>query len=277
MVEVMDIECLSNMFSYTGLQLITGKISQFVIHSSRNDLESFKTHLKKLKGQIGYNNCGYDFQVLHYIIENDFEDLNGDQISKIIYERSQKVIQRANTASFPEIPEWKMSISQLDLYLLWGFNQKAKTTSLKWIEYMLDMDIQEMPIKHYDEVHQKDIQMILDYNLQDVKATHKLYEISRGRTELPLYKGVDRIQLRKDIQKEFGIKCRNFNDVKIGDALNKSNYMRIKGLDRKDIPKPKKTVQEITFGECYPEYMKFETTEFKNFVSILKNIKIKIK
>lgn len=281
MKEIYDIEVLSNFFSYTGLDPNNQKISQFVIHKSRNDLVPFISHLKKLKGMIGYNNCGYDYQVIQWILNeyriHGFEDLNGEEISDLIYQRSQKVIQKSNNTIFNDIPEWNFDVPQMDLYLLWGFNQQAKRTSLKWVEYMLDMDIEEMPIKHYDQVHDNQIKIILDYNLHDVKCTYELYKITKGDTDHPLYKGIDKVKLRDDIQKEFGIKCINYNDVRIGDALNKSNYLKIKRIDKNEIPKPKNVTKELTFGDCFPEYTKFESIEFNNFISIIKNIKIKIK
>lgn len=280
MREIYDIEVIQNFFSYTGLEPDKQQISQFVIHKSNNELGSFISHLNKLKGMIGYNNVGYDYQILQWLIneynEHQFKELNGEEISGMIYNRSQEVIQKSNNSPFNDIPEWEFDIPQMDLYLLWGFNQKAKKTSLKWVEYMLDLDIEEMPIKHYELVSDSQIKSILDYNTHDVMATYQLYKITKGDTDHTLYKGVNKIQLRQDIEKEFGIKCINYNDVKIGDALNKSNYLKIKGIDKREIPKAQKPKKEITFGECFPEYTKFESTEFNNFVNIIKNIKIKI-
>jgi len=57
--EVYDIECLCNIFTFTGYCRQNKEYYQFVIHSSRNDLEAFFRHLYRDKLiMIGYNNEG---------------------------------------------------------------------------------------------------------------------------------------------------------------------------------------------------------------------------
>lgn len=279
-VEIYDIETLSNCFTYTGLDRDTKDVFQFVIHKDRNDLNSFIDHLNELSGQIGFNNLNFDGQVIQFILNNynDWLILDGEKVSEIIYSYSQKVIEISNSGGFPQFPEWKMKIHQLDLFKIWHFDNKAKMTSLKWIEYMIDLhDIQEMPIHHSSKVTLEQIDSILSYNLHDVNATYELYKITIGDTDLPLYKGVDKIQLRKDIISEFGIKCINFNDVKIGDALNKLNYCRISDSNPKSLPKSSKRFDTFTFKDCFPSYYKFTTPEFQGFVKAISGIEVDLK
>lgn len=57
--EVYDIECLSNLFTYTGYCRQTKVYHQFVIHKLQNDYETLIQHLKRDKLiMIGYNNEG---------------------------------------------------------------------------------------------------------------------------------------------------------------------------------------------------------------------------
>lgn len=143
---------------------------------------------------------------------------------------------------------------------------------------MIDMhDIQEMPIHHSSKVTFDQIESILSYNLHDVNATLELYNITIGKTNHPLYKGVDKIQLRKDIQAEFGIKCINFNDVKIGDALNKLNYCRITDSDIKSLPKSNKKFDSFKFKDCFPSYINFTTSEFQGFIQAISGIEVDLK
>lgn len=268
MIEVYDIETLSNCFTYSGLDKDTLKVSQFVIHKDRDDTAELIVHLNMLSGQIGFNNLAFDGQVIQWILNNYLKYELPEDFAGAIYNYSQQVIEKMNGGGWGDFAEWKMKIPQLDLFKVWHFDNKAKMTSLKWIEYMIDMeDIQEMPIHHSSKVTLEQIDSILAYNLHDVKATYELYKITKGQTELPLYKGVDRIQLRNDIEAEFGIKCLNYNDVKIGDALNKMNYCRITGIDKKSLGKSTRKIDNFKFKDCYPSYYKFETTEFNNFVN----------
>ncbi len=276
-IEVYDVETISNFFSFVGFNIDNKIISSFVIHNSRNDLLLLIEHLETIKRLVGFNNLNFDSQIIQFIQENytDWLDLTGEEISKIIYEYSQYIINKINNGGWSDYPEWKLNIKNIDLFKIWHFDNKAKMTSLKWIEYSIDMNsIEEMPVKHYDNVQELQINDILAYNEYDVKATYELYLITKGETEHPLYKGVDKFQLRKDINKEFGIKCTNFNDVRIGDAINKLSY--IKNTDyKKDIPKPIKDDKIYKFKDCFPSYIKFETIEFNNFINSLKNIEIK--
>ena len=57
--EVMDVECLSNLFTYTGYCRQTQEYHQFVIHDLKNELEDLVKHLYRDKLiMIGYNNVG---------------------------------------------------------------------------------------------------------------------------------------------------------------------------------------------------------------------------
>lgn len=279
---VYDIETLLCCFTYTGYNIDTKEIVQYVIHKSRNDLHNLISHLKTIKGQIGYNNLNFDGQVIQFILENSSNwlilDSSGEDVSHEIYLYAQKTIEGMNSGGWPEYPEWKINIPQLDLFKIWHFDNRAKMCSLKWVEYSIDFNnIEEMPIHHDTNVTEDQIQGILDYNLNDVMATYEFYKITIGETNHSLYKGIDKIQLRKNIIKEFNIKCINANDVKIGDEINKIKYCKFSQLDKKSIPKSSKIIKDFKFKDCFPSYMKFETTEFNNFISALANVPVKLK
>lgn len=126
-LEVYDIETIKNCFTYTGYNIDTKEFVQFVIHKSRNDLKDLISHLKSLRGQIGYNNLAFDGQIIQWILQQDFS--NEENIAEKIYFYAQSVISNMNSGGFPSIPEWKMLIPQLDLFKIWHFDNKAKMTS----------------------------------------------------------------------------------------------------------------------------------------------------
>lgn len=277
---VYDIETLFTCFTYTGYNVDTKETIQFVIHKSKNELNTFITHLRECKGQIGFNNLAFDGQVIQYILENGLKwlYLEGKEVSHEIYKYAQKAIEKSNSGAWGDYPEWKMKIPQLDLFTIWHYNNKNKMTGLKWLEYSMDFEnIEEMPIHHSEEVREDQIDSILKYNLNDVMATYEFYKITIGQTEHPLYKNIDKIQLRKNIIKEFDIKCINYNDVKIGDEINKIKYSFYSGIDKKKLKKPEVKVPEFKFKDCFPSYMEFKTTEFNNFVNCFANITVKLK
>ena len=70
-VEVYDIETLYNCFTYTGYNTKEDKWYQFVIHDSVNNLVDLVDHIKNdLIMMVGYNNEGFDYPVIHWIINN---------------------------------------------------------------------------------------------------------------------------------------------------------------------------------------------------------------
>ncbi len=278
-IEVFDIETLLNCYTHTGINLDTNEIYQFVIHQDKNQINEYYNHLSSIKRQIGFNNLAFDAQVQQHIINNYkvWKDLSGEEITGLIYKYTQYLIEKMNKGGWSDYPEWELSIPQLDLFKIWHFDNKAKMTSLKWIEYSIDMDsIEEMPIYHGSIVKLDQVDSILSYNLHDVKATLELYNITIGNTEHPLYKGIDKLQLRRDIRSQFDIKCINYNDVKIGDELNKLSYCKLANIHKKSLPKPSKIINKFKFKDCFPFYYKFQTIEFNNFINSVGNIEVNL-
>jgi hypothetical protein len=267
---VYDIETLKSCFTYTDIDINTNEINQFVIHKDKNELITFLIYLNTLGLQIGFNNLDFDYPILHYIINHGilWDCISGEGVANLIYTETQRVINTENKFEI-NIPFWKYHIKQLDLYKILHYDNMNKRTSLKWIEFSIDMpNVQDMPIGHAeDNITLNQIQEILDYNLNDVKATLELYKIVIGNTELKLYKGVDKIQLRKDLIQEFNVKEHwlNFNDVKIGDEINKITYLRLKGIDKRDFKKTQTIRSKILIKDCVSPDIKFEIPEFVEF------------
>ncbi len=266
MFQVYDLEVLRNYFLYVGLSLEKEKFYIFEISRFNNDLEPLINHLKTLGGQIGFNNLNYDSQIQEYILRTykKWKNLSGEEISEAIYKYSQKVIERKD-GEWPDYREKDLSIRQLDLFRIWHYNNKARSCSLKWLQYSMDWDnIEDMPIHHYSLIEdKKTAKSIVSYCKNDCLSTKVFYNTTLGLTEHPLYKGIDKIQLRKDIREEFKINCMNFDDVKIGDNIIKSIYSRISKIDIFDIPKKGTSREIIRIKDCIDINIQFESEELK--------------
>jgi len=276
--EVYDIEVLCNLFTYTGYCRQTNTYHQFVIHKSQNDYELLMSHLFRDKLiMVGYNNENYDYPIIHHMINHydEYKYLSGFELSQKIYKKSQEIIE----SQFSAVADWNKHIYQVDLMKIMHFDSTAKSTSLKDIEFYLRLDsIEDMPFSHdYWITTQKEIDNILSYNKHDVFATCCLLDVVQGNTELELYKGQDKIQLRKDIQAEFGIKCINYNDVKIGEEINKMEYLKNNpGLRTQDLKNVAPVIRPFTFGQCIPSYVKFKSQKFIDFYNSIKDIQVNI-
>jgi len=116
----------------------------------------------------------------------------------------------------------------------------------------------------------EEIQLTKDYCRNDVLATYAFYRITIGDCDHPLYRGNNQIDLRQDIEAEFGIPCMNYSDSKIGDEMIKKYYCIEKKIDYKDLPKKGFFRKEIKLKHCVAPYIKFETKQLQEFLKMIK-------
>lgn len=286
---VYDIETPKGAFLYIDKNLETGIYNIFRIDKYRNDLYALVKYLKDLRKVvdylIGFNCNKFDGQVIQFILDN-FErwfDLTGEQVAKIIWQFAQDVIDDTNHGLFPPYSEDFFWISHIDLFAIHHFDNKQRRCSLKWCEFSMDMEnIEDMPYPHWEESFTEEmIEEMIGYCKNDNDATEALYWITRGITELEEYKGKDKIRDRLDIIEElkFPKRAMNFSDVKIGDELNKRSYCRRAKIDSKklyDLKRDRKSTAGFTYGDCIPEYVEFQTHEFREFHESVKNMRVNL-
>jgi hypothetical protein len=161
------------------------------------------------------------------------------EICSRIHQKAQDVIHDANYELLPEYSEASLSLKQIDLFRIWHFDNKHRRISLKRLEFEMDLEnIEEMPINHNkEEMTDEELRLTTEYCINDVEATYQFYLVTIGETEHPLYKGDNKIELREDIETEFGISCINYSDSKIGDEIIKKYYCEEKKITYKDLPK----------------------------------------
>lgn len=274
LLEVYDIETLSNLFTYTGYSIEEKKYYQFVIHQSRNDYEELLIHLRRGKLlMIGYNNDAFDYPVIHHMLnhENEYKQLSGADLASRIYKKSQDIIDQ----DFSAIADYNKHIKQLDLFKIWHFDNKAKYTRLKDLEVALKLPlVEDMPIEHFEFVFEKDIPKVLSYNKNDVYATTKFFLTTLGKTNNVSYKGKNKIEIRQRVRKQYGLNCLNYNDIKLGTELILKLYCDKTGRNIKEVRKLRTFRPEINLGDCLPTWMEFKSKEFQKLVNKFKNTTI---
>lgn len=270
--EVYDIECLSNLFTYTGYCRQTKIYHQFVIHSLKNDYSELIEHLsQKELIMIGYNNDEYDYPILHHLINHkeQYQNLSGHELSQRIYQKSQEII---NT-QFSTVAEWNKHIPQIDLFKIWHYDNLAKLTSLKALEIALNLPlVEDMPYNHtYWITTTEEIDEVLSYNKNDVDATNEFLNVTLGNTNLPLYSGKNKLELRLAIKKKFKVNGLNFNDIKLGTELILKLYCEKFKINPKDVRKLKTPRKEIYLKDCLPQWMQFKTNKFNSLINKFSN------
>lgn len=265
--EVYDLECLSNLFTYTGFRRQTKTYYQFVIHESRNDYELLVRHLLDDKMvMIGYNNDSYDYPIIHHLLNHyhEYKYLNGKALAEIIYNKSQEIIDEP----FSVVADWNKRIDQVDLFKIWHYDNVAKATSLKNLEVAMNFpSVEDMPFEHYRHIEEIDIPSVLSYNKNDVDATNAFLDITQGKTDLILYKDKNKLQLRYLIKKKFKLNCLNYNDIKLGTELILKLYCDKFNYDIKEVRKLRTPRKIIDLKDCIPTWCDLKTKEFKGLIN----------
>lgn len=255
---VYDLEVFPNFFSYTDIDIETNEVYQFYIHEDNIRLEEFKKfkdYVLSLSGMIGFNNVNYDYPVLNEIIRYDKPISN-----TTIYYKSQEII----NLEFSSLPAWLTLVKQLDLFRIHHFDNKAKRTSLKDVQFVLKWKkVQDLPYKYDHFVQNKEIEEILEYNLNDVLSTFEFYKAS-----------LEQIKLRKDLSKQFKIDFINHNDPKLGSDIFLDMISSNTGIEKKELKLMRTQRNRISFKEIILDYIKFETNEFKSLLDRFKSINI---
>lgn len=253
---VYDIESFPNFFSYTDIDM-EGNVTRFYIHNTCNQLWELLEYLKTVTKMVGFNNIDYDYPLLHYIIINRGRLKGLSDPSGLINQESQRIVD----AEYSSIRPKDVLISQLDLFRLWHFNNKARSTSLKWIEIAINYEnVEDLPFHYLHYVKTEEIERILEYNENDVRATLKFYLLSKGKLEL-----------RRRIYSLYGINATNLSDVDIGERIllkEVAEAMRISEYDLKQL----RTYRSlINLGDVILPQISFKTDAFKAVHEWMKN------
>lgn len=249
-----DIEQLKNFHSCYFVSLDEKETKFFVISHLQNDIWDYIDFLNnKVLGLIGFNNLNYDYPMIYYIM-NDLQAYTEkfsepDKINKKLYLKSQKII----TSNFSAIAPWNVQIPQLDLFKIHHFDNKAKRTSLKQIQYVLQWDnVAEMPIHHTEKIQTKEqLDIVKKYNINDVKSTIDFY-----------YKSEGAISVRRAMSKKFGIDMMNFNDPKIGQEIFIKIIADKLGYDIKYLKSARTHRDNLPLKDCVLPYVKFKSVQF---------------
>lgn len=161
-LEVYDLESLSNLFTYTGYDFKNDTWYQYVICAWRNDAKELYEHLTRGNfAQCGFNNNQYDYPLLHHFLRHwkgEYEYYSGEELARALYEKSQYLVEE----QFTEVK--RPLIPQIDLFKVWHYNNKARMQSLKGLEVFMRMDnVQEMPIHHSTWCKEGDEIQVLAY------------------------------------------------------------------------------------------------------------------
>ncbi len=201
---------------------------------------------------IGFNNVGFDYPVLHELLRT------GRGNPHMLYTKAMEIIQAPDHDRFAHMvfPS-DCYVPQLDLYKIHHFDNRAKATSLKAIEFNMGMDnISDLPFPVGSLLNREQVKVLREYNAHDVEATLRFY-----------HKSLDMIRFREELTAKYGRDFTNHNDTKIGAEIFQMGLEK-SGIQCYDYGSrgrtPRQTPRDsIALKDCIAPYIAFKNPEFE--------------
>jgi len=268
---VIDYETLLNCTILVAEHYRDGIVHEFVIHKERNDILPLVDFLYQCKTNkefhISFNGLTFDSQISEFIIRNSdtLVNMDAELLANEIYGVAQDIIDRQNNDEFPEFSEKDLSIPQIDVFKLNHWDNPAKRSSLKWIQYTMDWhNIQDMPIHHGQYIRTLDeIETILSYCRNDVKSTKNIYRLCRNH-----------IALRRDLTKTYDIRLMSASEPKISKELFLHFLSKQLGEDKYELRQLRTFRSTIVVKDIILPYVKFKTKTFNDLLDMFNSVVI---
>jgi hypothetical protein len=261
---VYDLETYPNVFTCTVTETDSESWHTFEISPRRDDREQLMNWLMYLAQNriemIGFNNIGFDYPIIHAMMNNP----TGANAS-FAYQQCMRIIGAQDDNRFGNII-WENDryIPQIDLYKIMHFDNKARSTGLKALEFaMRSESVEDLPFPVGINLENHQIDTLIAYNRHDVSETRKFY-----------HKIKDQIEFRRTLTAKYGRDFMNHNDTKIG-----KDYFIMqlgdevcftKNSNGKRVPRQTKR-DSIALRDVIFPYVKFDHPEFNRILTWFRN------
>ena len=259
---IYDIETYPNCFTFAAIAVDGGSDVVFECSPRRNDIAQLFDFLderrRKKDRLVGFNNKDFDYPVVHDLLSVREKALtvSGKAVATRAYKKAMSLI-NSDEKFGRAVKTSEEHVKQVDLFKINHFDNKARSTSLKLLEFNMKSDnIEDLPFPVGTDLTDDQIDVLIKYNKHDVKETLRFYHHC-----LPL------ITFREELSEKYGRDFVNHNDTKIGkdyfilrleEQMPGSCYKRDKGSfkvnqTRRDI---------IKIADCLFDYYDFKRPEF---------------
>jgi hypothetical protein len=204
---VYDIETYPNVFTLAVEHAQAPLRWSFEISDWCNDSRDIVAFLQYLKDtdarMVGFNNLGFDYPVLHTLIRMGRSD------AATLYQKAQAIINSQDESD----DKWTHQVNpsdrfvpQIDLFKIHHFDNKARATSLKVLEFNMRSDnIEDLPFPVGTTLTQAQVPVLKRYNAHDVAQTKAFYEHTFSM-----------LKFREELTHKYSRDFINHNDTKIG-------------------------------------------------------------
>lgn len=260
-----DLECYPNAFTATWVHAATGLTIVHEISDRRNDWSAcveFMYNLGRSGARgVGFNNLYFDYPVLHWLAGNPGCD------ARAIYDKAMSIIKGGDRWG-SQVWDSDQIFPQLDLFKICHFDNKARSTSLKALEIVMrSRNVIDLPFPVGTVLTSDQIDVLLRYNLHDVRETLKFY-----------VRCLDQIHFREQLTERYSRNFMNHNDTKIGKDyfIMELEKAGVQCFDRGPQGRvPRQTVRgRIALGDVVFPYVRFERPEFQRVLDFFRSTTI---
>jgi hypothetical protein len=203
---VFDIETYPNVFTLAVEHAEAPLRWAFEITPWRNDSKEIIAFLQYLKDtnarMVGFNNLGFDYPVLHTLIRMGHSD------AFTLYQKAMAIINSQDDSDrwMHMVNPSDRFVEQVDLFKIHHFDNKARATSLKVLEFNMRSDnIEDLPFPVGTTLTQEQIEVLKHYNAHDVAQTKAFFKHT-----------FDMLKFREELTLKYDRDFINHNDTKIG-------------------------------------------------------------
>ena len=256
---VFDIEFYQNFFCVNFKSFPDGKVKKTFEISSRRDqrheliaflLQTDGHYVKEIR-IIGFNNVGYDYPVLHMLIENP-------EISLLIWWK--KVQREIFNERKGMVWDNQRHVFQIDLFKINHYDNMAKSASLKWLEFTKKWyKVQDLPIAFDQVIEEHQMDSLINYCWNDVDFTFELAHDSWNA-----------VKFRENMSKVLGRNVMDYSDVRIGEFLNQKKYEELSGKKYRDFKEGRTFRKNYKMDDIIPSCVNFQTPFMKDFLADLR-------
>jgi len=269
-----DIETYPNCFLISFLNTKDGKIKVFEMSPWKNDWKEFRTFAQNCANGfvrwVGFNNYYFDYPVIHFMLQNFKGEHDGLTLAKAAYEKAQRLIQAGKDEKFQQII-WDNNqlVPQVDLFRIHHFDNVARSTSLKVLEFnMRSETVEDLPFDYRKTLTNEEGRVLVSYNKHDLTETEKFY-----------HKSLEMIRFREELSAKYDRNFLNHNDTKIGKdyfimELEKAGVKCYNFDDGSRAPNQTKR-ESIRIRDVIFSYIEFKRPEFNAVLSWLKRQEIR--
>lgn len=258
-----DLETYPNCFLFNGKFYGKPEVQTFEISSRVNHRDQLLQWLSYLGNdsavQVGYNVLSFDYPILHDLLTKPytFDAAHAHQLAQNIFGS-----QRFGGGQNPHSVKMRERIlPQIDLLKVNHFDNFAKATSLKALEFAMRMDsVEDLPFDPMLPLEPWQMDSLIKYGIHDLRAT-----------ELFLTKNLRAIEMRQNLIEQGVLSgdVLNYSDVRIGTEYLVSKIGRsrcfISGSNPRQTLRP-----SVQFGDIILGKINFRTEQFQEVLDWFK-------